>query len=189
VATSSKKQSDKTKSARKKVLATKSKRIVAQPATSLTMQQVKEAIALLRDAGTFTTFSYRTPEFEIEIELQKKIESQPAVDAVLQPASTPGAAVPKVAEIRQAQSETHPTGFFEIKSPMVGTFYRRPNPTAKPYVEVGSMVEPDTPVCIVEVMKLLTTIPAGVRGHIAEICVPDAASIETGQVLMRIDPS
>ena len=153
------------------------------------MQQVKEAIALLRDAGTFTTFSYRTPEFEIEIELQKKIESQPVAEAVLQPALTPSAAVPKVAEIRQAQSETHPTGFFEIKSPMVGTFYRRPNPTAKPYVEVGSRVEPDTPVCIVEVMKLLTTIPAEVRGHIAEICVPDAASIETGQVLMRIDPS
>jgi len=174
VATSSKKQSDKTKSARKKVLATKPKPIVAQPATSLTMQQVKEAIALLRDAGTFTTLSYRTPELEIEIEV---------------PASTPSAAVPKVAEIRQAQSEIHRTGLVEIKSPMVGTFYRRPNPTAKPYVEVGSRVEPDTPVCIVEVMKLLTTIPAGVRGHIAEICVPDAASIETGQVLMRIDPS
>ncbi|NBP96976.1 MAG: hypothetical protein EBU25_03935, partial [Burkholderiaceae bacterium] len=63
------------------------------------MQQVKEAIALLRDAGTFTTFSYRTPEFEIEIELQKKIESQPVAEAVLQPALTPSAAVPKVAEI------------------------------------------------------------------------------------------
>lgn len=153
------------------------------------MQQVREAIALLRDAGTFTTFSYRTPEFEIEIELQKKIGSQLTAEAFLQPASISSAAEPKVAEIHQAQSETLHTGLLEIKSPMVGTFYRRPNPTAKPYVELGSMVEPDTPVCIVEVMKLLTTIPAGIRGHIAEICVLDAASIETGQVLMRINPS
>ena len=189
MATSSKKQSGKTKSPRQKVLAAKLKRMTAKPATMLTMQQVKEAITLLKDAGTFTTFSYRTPEFEIEIELQKKIGAQPVAEAVLQLASIPSAAVPEVAEIRQAQLETHRTRLFEIKSPMVGTFYRRPNPTAKPYVEVGSVVEPDTPVCIVEVMKLLTTIPAGIHGHIAEICVPDAASIETGQVLMRIDPT
>ena len=186
MATLPKKQSIKTKSTRKKVLVAKPRRTISEPAAPLTMQQVKEAISLLKDAGSFTTFSYRTPEFEIEIELQKKIGPQVVADAFLQ--ATPIASTP-VPEIRQPNSATHLTRLFEIKSPMVGAFYRRPNPEAQPYVELDSMVEPDTPVCIVEVMKLLATIPAGIRGRIAEVCVLDGASIETGQVLMRIDPS
>jgi acetyl-CoA carboxylase biotin carboxyl carrier protein len=70
---------------------------------------------------------------------------------------------------------------------MVGTFYRRPNPDSPPFVEVGDNVDTDTPVCIVEVMKLLNTIAASRQGRVIEICVADGATIEAGQTLMVLE--
>ena len=74
-----------------------------------------------------------------------------------------------------------------IKSPMIGTFYRRPSPNSAPFVEVGDAVKPDTDICIVEVMKLLNTIPAGCSGTVSKILVEDGATIEAGQALMVIE--
>jgi acetyl-CoA carboxylase biotin carboxyl carrier protein len=74
-----------------------------------------------------------------------------------------------------------------IVSPMIGTFYRRPSPNSPPFVEVGDSVEPTTDVCIVEVMKLLNTIPAECVGKVSRILVEDGESIEVGQVLMVIE--
>jgi acetyl-CoA carboxylase biotin carboxyl carrier protein len=70
---------------------------------------------------------------------------------------------------------------------MVGTFFRRPNPTSPPFVEVGDEVQPDTSVCIVEVMKLLNTIEAGCSARVISILVDDGASIESGQPLMILE--
>ena len=78
-------------------------------------------------------------------------------------------------------------GQVAVRSPMVGTFYRRPAPDQPPYVEVGSEVELDAPLCLVEVMKLYTTIYARTRGHIAWICENDAELVEYDQVLFIID--
>jgi acetyl-CoA carboxylase biotin carboxyl carrier protein len=74
----------------------------------------------------------------------------------------------------------------EITAPMVGTFYRGPAPGEPPYVEVGTAVEPETQVCILEVMKLMNGVPAGVRGTIAEVCVQDGAAVQFGDVLFRV---
>jgi acetyl-CoA carboxylase biotin carboxyl carrier protein len=71
---------------------------------------------------------------------------------------------------------------------MVGTFYRAPAPGAEPFVEVGKHVEPDTTVCIIEVMKLMNSIPAEARGVVAEILVPNGARVEPGDVLLVIKP-
>ena len=76
-----------------------------------------------------------------------------------------------------------------VTSPMIGTFYRRPSPSSAPFVEVGDSVSPDTDICIVEVMKLLNTIPAGCRGTVSRILVEDGATIEAGQALMVIEVS
>ena len=76
-----------------------------------------------------------------------------------------------------------------VTSPMIGTFYRRPSPNSAPFVEVGDQVAPDTDVCIVEVMKLLNTIPAGCKGTVSQILVEDGATIESGQALMVIKVS
>ena len=78
---------------------------------------------------------------------------------------------------------------YEVKSPMVGTFYRRPAPDKPPFVEIGQDVGPEDAVCLVEVMKLFNTILAGEAGRVAEICVEDTAPVAVGQVLVRIEPS
>jgi acetyl-CoA carboxylase biotin carboxyl carrier protein len=71
---------------------------------------------------------------------------------------------------------------------MVGTFYRAPAPGAPPFVEVGSVVNEDDTVCILEVMKLMNSIKAGCRGRVAEICVENATLVEFGATLMVIEP-
>jgi len=77
----------------------------------------------------------------------------------------------------------------EVKSPMIGTFYRRPSPDSDPFVEVGTAVEPDTVVCIIEAMKVMNEIKAEVKGVIAEVLVEDGKPVEYGQALFRIEPN
>jgi len=76
----------------------------------------------------------------------------------------------------------------EIKSPMVGTFYRAPNPEAPSYVEVGQTIEPGQVICIIEAMKLMNEIKSEIRGKILEILVDNAEPVEFGQSLFLIDP-
>ena len=77
----------------------------------------------------------------------------------------------------------------EVKSPMIGTFYRKPSPDADSYVEVGSVVEPDTVVCIIEAMKVMNEIKAEVKGTIAAVLVEEGKPVEYGQALFRIEPN
>ena len=74
-----------------------------------------------------------------------------------------------------------------VRAPLPGTFYRAPRPGAPPFVEVGSQVDEDTVVGIVETMKLMNSVHAGVRGRIAEICLADAAPADAGATLMRVE--
>ena len=72
---------------------------------------------------------------------------------------------------------------------MIGTFYRRPSPDSDPFVEVGTAMEPDTVVCIIEAMKVMNEIKAEVKGVIAEVLVEDGKPVEYGQALFRIEPN
>ena len=76
----------------------------------------------------------------------------------------------------------------EVRSPMVGTFYRRPSPDDAPFVEVGAKVATDDPLCLIEVMKLFTTIEAKHAGTIKQIAVDDGQLVEFDQVLFVLDP-
>jgi acetyl-CoA carboxylase biotin carboxyl carrier protein len=80
-------------------------------------------------------------------------------------------------------------GEFELKAPMVGTFYRAPRPGAPPFVEVGSEVGPDDVVCIIEVMKLMNSITLGRRARIVDVLVDNAQLVEFGQPIMIIAPA
>jgi acetyl-CoA carboxylase biotin carboxyl carrier protein len=80
-------------------------------------------------------------------------------------------------------------GAVTIDSPMLGTFYRAESPGAAPFVEPGSAVEPDTIVCIIEVMKMMNSIPAGVSGTIVQVCSENAQLVEYGQPLFRVQPA
>jgi acetyl-CoA carboxylase biotin carboxyl carrier protein len=81
------------------------------------------------------------------------------------------------------------SGEQEIKSPMIGTFYRSPSPEAGPYIEVGMEVNPETVVCIIEAMKVMNEIKAEARGIITQILIENAKPVEFGQPLFKIRPS
>jgi acetyl-CoA carboxylase biotin carboxyl carrier protein len=75
----------------------------------------------------------------------------------------------------------------EVAAPLLGTFYRAPRPGAPPFVEVGSLVQEDTVIAIIEVMKLMNTVRAGMRGRVSAILVADGTLVEYGQALLRIE--
>lgn len=77
-------------------------------------------------------------------------------------------------------------GVADVPSPILGTFYRSPKPGAAPFVEVGAKVEEDTIIGIVETMKLMNTVRAGLRGEIVEICASNGEVVEYHDVLMRV---
>jgi acetyl-CoA carboxylase biotin carboxyl carrier protein len=79
-------------------------------------------------------------------------------------------------------------GLLTIEAPMIGTFYRAPGPGEPPFVEVGATVEPTTVVCIIEVMKMMNSVPAGVAGTVVEVCRENAQPVEYGQPLFRVQP-
>jgi acetyl-CoA carboxylase biotin carboxyl carrier protein len=171
----------------KKVLVEKGAPTVKVP-PEFTMKQVKEIVALINDAGVFTTFRYKTDEFEIEISVGSTA-TPPAPSAYIAPQAT--ISMPTSAPVMASSEPTHNLSSSQrlITSPMIGTFFRKPSPTSKPFVEIGDLVKLDTSVCIVEVMKLLNTIPAECVGKISQILVEDGASVLAGQALMIVEVS
>jgi acetyl-CoA carboxylase biotin carboxyl carrier protein len=92
-------------------------------------------------------------------------------------------------EMDEAPPEKKGPALTDVKSPMVGTFYRAPAPEAPPYVEVGSAVSKGQTLCILEAMKLMNELECEVDGVVREILVENADPVEYGQVLFRIEPS
>ena len=84
-------------------------------------------------------------------------------------------------------AEAATDGSLTISAPMLGTFYRAPAPGAPPFVDVGTSVEPDTVVCLIEVMKMMNAVKAGVTGTVVEVCAGNADLVESGQPLFRVE--
>ncbi|HZE03749.1 MAG TPA: acetyl-CoA carboxylase biotin carboxyl carrier protein [Solirubrobacteraceae bacterium] len=80
-------------------------------------------------------------------------------------------------------------GLATIPAPMLGTFYRAEAPGKPPFVEIGSRVEPDTTVCIIEVMKMMNSVSAGVSGTVREVIAENARLVEYGEPLFRVEPA
>ena len=145
------------------------------------------AIARLVESGSrFTEFRLRSGDIEVEVKRANGVAIPVAPtpktageEASLAPPPPKGGAAP-IPEL--------PAGTHLIKSPMVGTFYRAPEPGAKPFVEPGKKVKPDTIVCIIEVMKLMNSVEAGVAGTVTHVFVDNAAMVEAGQPLIAIRP-
>jgi len=109
-------------------------------------------------------------------------EDAPVVTYVPQPAALPSPAAAQ-APAPAAVSE------LEIKSPMIGTFYRAPSPEAAPYIEPGTEVNPDTVVCIIEAMKVMNEIKAEAKGIVTEVLVENAKPVEFSQPLFKLRPT
>jgi oxaloacetate decarboxylase alpha subunit len=91
-------------------------------------------------------------------------------------------------EKKEVKVGEHPDNWKEIRSPMLGTFYRAPSPDSPPYVEEGDIVEPGQTLCLLEAMKLFNEVTAEEKGVIRKICVENAQPVEYGQVLFLYEP-
>ena len=100
------------------------------------------------------------------------------------PLPAPGAAAVAGPPVDAARAQ-----WLEITSPMVGTFYARPEPGADPYVRVGGRVKVGTTLCIIEAMKIMNPLDSEISGVIQEVAVEDGQPVEFGQVLFRVDPN
>lgn len=156
----------------------------------------KELLNLIRfvaKAGV-SEVKYKTKDFEINI--KTPLAGSEAVSYVPQPVAyqAPAAApVATPAAAPAAETKTESTSddskYITIKSPMIGTFYRKPSPDKDVFVNVGSEVKNDTVVCVIEAMKLFNQIEAEVSGKIVKILVDDASPVEYDQPLFLVDPS
>jgi acetyl-CoA carboxylase biotin carboxyl carrier protein len=103
------------------------------------------------------------------------------------------AAAPAAADQEHREAPPRPASpapqLKEIRSPMVGTFYKAPEPGAEAYIKVGNRVTPGQTVCIIEAMKIMNEIEAEIAGTVREILVEDSQPVEFGQVLFRVDPN
>lgn len=90
-------------------------------------------------------------------------------------------------QVIQAAPATQANGV-EVAAPMLGVFFRAPRPGADPYIQVGSRITADSIIGIIEVMKFMNAVPAGISGEVVEILVPDGQLVEFGQALLRVRP-
>jgi len=171
--------------------ARKGQELIEQPAASVNMDELRELIGLLRDNGL--------AELELErgsfrVRLRREGILQPLSETLV-PVSTEPVSRQQVPP--PVLSPAHPGAVAEtaasedqdlriIPSPIVGTFYRSPSPAADPFVKIGSNVEPESVVCIIEAMKLMNEIQAEMSGEVAKIYVENGQPVEYGQPLFGI---
>ena len=162
------------------------------------LKDIKVIVDLMKK-NAVSEFEMEEGDFKIKLKREsgkpRKGETvlvQEAASMILPAAAAAPAAVPVAAAPAPAAPATAPPPAPEgpeVKSPMIGTFYRKPSPDADSFVEVGSVVEPDTVVCIIEAMKVMNEIKAEVKGTIAEVLLEDGKPVEYGQALFRIEPN
>ena len=107
---------------------------------------------------------------------------------VVPPSTTPIQQVATAAEPKAEEPAKSVSNLIEIKSPMVGTFYRSPGPDKPTFVQVGDVVQKGSPVCIIEAMKLFNEIESEVSGKIVKVMVEDASPVEYDQILFLVEP-
>ncbi|PQA92312.1 acetyl-CoA carboxylase, biotin carboxyl carrier protein [Chryseobacterium shigense] len=137
---------------------------------------------------------YKTKDFEITIKTplagSDAVYAQPAVyHTAPQAAAAPAQAAAPVAAAEKAEPVSDDSKYVTIKSPMIGTFYRKPSPDKDVFVNVGDEVSVGKVVCVIEAMKLFNQIDSEISGKIVKILVDDATPVEYDQPLFLVDPS
>ncbi|MEO9485032.1 MAG: acetyl-CoA carboxylase biotin carboxyl carrier protein [Ekhidna sp.] len=157
-------------------------------------KEIQELISFLSESG-LEEVNIETDNFKVSIKRsaeQHVIASAPAAVAAPAPQAAPVAPAPQAAPAPPADGGSAPaanSNLVEIKSPMIGTFYRSANPESPSFVEVGSSVKAGDPVCIIEAMKLFNEIESEVSGKIVKVLVDNAQPVEYDQPLFLVDPS
>ena len=158
---------------------------------SLSYEDVAEILKII-DSSSCDEFIVETGDIKLVVRrnaapghvapVAERAGSAPAIAAPPRPRADAAAAQP--ATTRQAAA----AGQIEVTAPMVGTFYRAPSPDAPPFVEIGTLVEPGQPLCIIEVMKLFTTINSECAGRVVQIGAETGDLVEYGRTLFIIEP-
>ncbi len=152
---------------------------------TLTAKDVAQITKLLEDS------SFDELDLEIDgvkLSLRRGGSSAAPIESSAPPAAAgaPAGAASRPAAPAAPTPSTADPAFRDVPAPLLGTFYRAPKPGAPPFVEVGSAVEEQTIIGIIEVMKLMNTVRAGVSGRVAQILARDGALVEYGETLMRV---
>lgn len=166
---------------------------------SVNMDELRELIVLIQENG-FAEFEIQREDFRLHVRRDADVTGTtesaahtsrvaPAEAARPQAERTASGAKPSTPDHPGARAETAASedqDLYMIPSPIVGTFYRSPSPNADPFVKIGSYVESDSVVCVIEAMKLMNEIQADVAGEVVKIYVENGQPVEYGQPLFGI---
>jgi acetyl-CoA carboxylase biotin carboxyl carrier protein len=165
---------------------------------SVNMEELRELIALLRDNG-LAELELEREDFRVRLRREGVAASgdhaqyvapatapAPMANPSAAPAANPSGSAPSHPGAQASTAASADQDLHIISSPIVGTFYRSPSPTAEPFVKIGTNVESESVVCIIEAMKLMNEIQAEQRGEVVKIYVENGQPVEYGQPLFGI---
>jgi acetyl-CoA carboxylase biotin carboxyl carrier protein len=160
-------------------------------------KQIQELIKLINDSNigevTIEQKDFRVTIKQKEEQVTQMVASHLQAPFFAQPMTSQqqlsAPPVPAQTAEKPKQESTTPSNTITIKSPMIGTFYRRPSPDKPNFVEIGDEVSPGKVVCIIEAMKLFNEIESEVKGKIVKMLVDDASPVEYDQPLFLVEPS
>jgi acetyl-CoA carboxylase biotin carboxyl carrier protein len=154
------------------------------------LKDIKAIIDMMKK-NSVSEFELEKQDFKIRLKRGGNGSGASAVSYEEVPAVTYAAAPPVLSGIAAAAgaAAAPASNELEIKSPMIGTFYRSPSPESAPYIDVGAEVNPDTVVCIIEAMKVMNEIKAETKGIITQVLVDNAKPVEFGQPLFKLRPA
>src|SRR5881394_1401072 len=148
------------------------------------LKDIKAIIDLMKK-NSISEFELERQDFKIKLKRGTTVTAIPMEELPPNAVGLPMVTAPALPLLSSGVAH----GEMEIKSPMIGTFYRAPSPEAGNYVEIGTEVNPDTVVCIIEAMKVMNEIKAEVRGIVTEILIDNAKPVEFGQPIFKIRPT
>jgi len=155
-------------------------------------KEIQDLIDFISNSG-LEEVNIETSEFKIRVKRSAKpvsVEMAPAPQAAIPVAPNPvDAEVPAAVSAPKPGESEENGNYLTIKSPMIGTFYRSPDPDSEVFVNVGDKISKGNPVCIIEAMKLFNEIESEISGTIVKVLVDNAQPVEYDQPLFLIDPS
>lgn len=159
------------------------------------LSEIQELVKFIAKSGV-SEVAIEDKDFKITIKTPPKgAKNQPVETQTIIQAQVPSGAVipvanaPQVPQVPVPAPATETNNYIEVKSPMIGTFYRKPSPDKASFVNVGDDIKEDSVVCVIEAMKLFNEIEAEVSGKIVKMLVDDGSPVEYDQPLFLVDPS
>lgn len=159
----------------------------------MNLTQIQELIKFVSKSGV-SEVAIEQKDFKITIKAQDSKTKVQEVIQVAMPAAAPAPAAIAAPALATPAAPTAPApevkgNTIEIRSPMIGTFYRSPSPDKPAFIEVGAVIKPGSTVCVIEAMKLFNEIESEISGTIVKVLVNDSTPVEYDQPLFLVEPA